>query len=231
MNLSAAELRENALRLLGIKDEAQLKAIGRLVETRKTDEQESNAALPDMLILLAQSLAAPDYLERSKRILPVPVADEIIKAAHEIYNEELAQVINHPSFLAAREKLRRKINNAQQTDKNSNQEGLEPIATVEGVTCTPFLMGHVAPYVPVLKVAITNQQHRVLWSDLLHWFDLIFISKALLEQVSEHAQNSENMIKSGMIAMLEPSKIKGALTELNIALANLEKAIAPLEDS
>ena len=222
MSSLASKYSEEAFQFLGIKNEEQLKVIVETVGRLEASGEELYNILPDRLIAIAPALASPNYLERLRRDLQSLVNDKVIEAAHEIYQNELSKLTVHPRFSEARKNLEQKLKGGQ---------GFEPIANVAGITFTPFLMGHKSPYMPVFKTTITNDKNRVLWSEMLNWFDAIFISRALLGQVHDHVMNTREMLKADMITVLEPTKIGDSLAELREALESLEKIFLPVKDS
>ncbi|MFC5457231.1 hypothetical protein [Prosthecobacter fluviatilis] len=218
MSAISPEVRKEVFKVLGIKDEQQLQLVAQVAKDAAVTSEEILGKVPSQMLIIAHLVEASNYMVLMKREIPLPLSDELIEAIHQIYRDEIGSLTSLPAFYEARKNLRQLIEADGKNDSDA-------VVSVGEVSFTPFLMGKKPPYLPVVKVTINNDQNRALWSDMLHWPDMMFVSRALLEQVSEHVKDSQELQEKGMLVQMDQARIKGTLDKFRSIVDRLEKTL------
>lgn len=232
MNDPNSTERSLALKLLGINTEAQLSSLARLAQNSNTSAEDLARHLPRQLLILCRLLESSDYLQLVQNKVRLPLAPDAIQLAREIYLEEIGELTKHPNFADASQMLMRERSDATShvAARPTGLDQTKPFESVSGVTTIPYLLGSEPSYLPVLKFIITNDEGRVIWSDMLHWFDALFLSKTIVEQVLDHAKMSLALIESNKLMPPEGADFEKTFGQHRDALCKLEAILTKMTD-
>lgn len=220
MSSDRTETRRLGLALLGIADDAVIGSISSLVSDPNTSAKDLSE-LPFNLLVLAQKFEEEGYLKGIPDLMDHPIPTEVIEAAKQILENEIGPLSKHPHLVPAILLAGRRY-----SESGYSEGSPDPVAEVIQVSALPFLFGPQPPYLPVLKVAIKAKPDREIMSEMLKWHDILFISNALLKQVSQHVENSMDTTSKGIVASLGAQPTRRIFTEIKETIGRLEQLLS-----
>ena len=177
-------------------------------------------------LVFLKGMKDPQFMRNAAKELGV--SESVIVAAKEVYDKEVGGLAAHPSYQDARalllDSMRKRLD--VQVPKSDESAGRPPVPSIRSVGYSPALFGLKPPFLPAQKIEIVNDHDEIMWEELITWLDSVFLAASILEGVSSHAENLQDMIARDQIAWPEGNGYDDAVTRIENSIASIRRLLS-----